>query len=464
MSKVILIKHAGHIIPRPMVERMLKLHTSFLGTAMPIPAHEDNAAEFLVEHMTDLPTVDEFMEVQEANKDLLSGVFFGEAKDGVNAEDYQPFTLVADANNKPLVTAMVEGEYYQEKHKDSKFSGEYHMVNDILIPSVMDLWENCGGELPKLIEKMKRPVFKAIVDSQSINRGVVVVITQDGQVLKFEKGNTLGATFNEFWASNKLGYEEKSSQEAAIEKPSRVGFVRRAVAAVTPAVVVAKPVPEPVKADTAVVPPRPKIKPHEDLIKKSGNKLKGFYENNCVSVPNNWREGPEAEANDAYIAKNAGKWRKADEALEEVKKKVLGVPVKPEEKKPFVPIITPKTKDMINDLIKSAKVQALLSENRVLDPAKAETRKLGSFSEQQGIPIEDMFRWDTEILEMVGKADITALAMIAREALNEVMALVSEGPSDTKVEEEIKQPDAPPVVVEKPVTRGFAARRPRVAA
>lgn len=462
MSKVILIKHAGHSIPQPMVERALKSHKSFLGTVTPIPG---DAPELSVEHMTDLPMLSEFMEMQEESKNLLTGLFFGEAKEGINAEDYQPFTLIADANNKPLVTAMVEGEYYQDEHKDSKFSGEYHMVNDILIPTVQDYWTNCGGELPKLIEKMKAPHFKRIVDSTSVNRGVVVVITQDGQVLKFEKGNTLGATFSEFWTSNKLGYEEKSSQDAVIEKPNRVGFVRRAVAAVVPAIVATKAAPEPVKADTAVVPPRVKIKPDPDLVKKSGNRLKGFYENNCVSVPNNWREGPEAEANDAYLAKHSGKWKKADEALREVKEKVLGVPVKPEEKKPFVPIITPKTKDTINSLIKSEKVQALLAENRVLEPAKSETRKLGSFSEQQGISFEEMFRWDTEILEMVGKADITALAMIAREALNETMALLSTGPSDTKVEEEIEKPEAPPAVVEKPAAvRGFGARRPRVAA
>ena len=51
MSKIILLKHAGHIIPKQMVELALKNHATFMGVSFP------EKGVIIGDHFSDMPTL-----------------------------------------------------------------------------------------------------------------------------------------------------------------------------------------------------------------------------------------------------------------------------------------------------------------------------------------------------------------------------------------------------------------------
>lgn len=446
--KTILIKHENGIIPQPMIEKALKTCPAFLGIMSPNESGSALDVESLV--APDLPGVDELMGMQEANKTALMGFFLGASKGPIPEEDYQPYTLLQNDAKEVLLSVMLEGEYHNTDHANSPFSGEYHMVNDILRPHVAKLYRLLGGDLQKLLLELKDVDFHAIINGQAINRGVVRILACDGTVVSIDKGNALGYTSEEWGeASNCFGYAEKSSKDVAPEKEvvaekpkSRFsGAVKAVVAAVTPAVVVKKEAPSPlidpkdnasptaidagIKDDPKVpveiitVPEFSAIKdiggevhiqcPTSLLTKKDRHawfKAWTVTQGNGEPVPGYKNiPGPFAKANVDFLNARAGIAKdfkdmrtKVDEANRAKK----------------APIMSPELIKSLKIMLNSDKAKASLANGQVLDSAAMKSNKLATFTEQLADIFPDItstFRIDYELLKMLPQDALAQLAL-----------------------------------------------------
>lgn len=477
--QIILQKNAGLIIPEGLIKKVFALPLSYFGTMF------KEKEGIVTDRYSEVPSWEDFMEAQEQNKGASIVFFF--SKTALSPESEQPFKIVEEGENTRLAM-MLEGEYFNNDKTESAHSGEYHTTENIIKPLIQQNLQYASGDMVKCFDVM-RPgqLGERLINQASVNRGVVVLMADNGEILWIEKGNTLGGAFEWGKASNLLGYSEKAESPPAATEKSGKGFLKKGIERIADVVSLTSKKEdagttikaENVKTDTAVPNDavRPNIRPPDKI--KGKNARGNWYDNNCTCRPKGWETGlATAPANDRWMAMNAGKFKPLQEGLQEIKDKVSAsdakVPEHTEQYKPFVPIITPTRKSALQSLIDSAAVQAQLGKARVLKPEELrEDPSYETFTKQMGWQLEDTFRMDRGILQAIGKHDLEALVMLTSEYRDAVMALLAgqsedgETGADDGSDAVIEQtPVAAPAVVTKPAsgmkTGGFM-RKERVA-
>lgn len=490
-SKMILVKDEGSIIPQLMIEKAAKACTSFIG----LVGVASNPAAIEIEHSIGMPPVEEIMGMQEKFKDNLLGLFFGQAEGLIPEEEYQPIVLLANAAHEPQIVVMLEGDYHNPEYKDSPYSGEYHMVNDILRPQVEKLKKITGGDLTKLIEEMKDKSFHTLLKATAGSRGIVSLFFADGTQMNIVKGDT-AQEFEWGFTSNKLDYEEKSSKDVVIEKveepPKKKAFgfsgaIKRAVAAVTPAVPTPKaPSPlvklednaSPVAIEAGKEPPTltPEVRaiPEYNALKEERGKVfiqaphtikhkqdrRAWYKEWTVlqsggEPVSKYKEipGPFAEANQKFLDARKG--------IVKDFKDMKGAEPKTAPKQPIMP---PEMLKAVKNLLTSDKAKAVMANGQVLDSVALKSAKLATFTQQ--VPelfksIEDTFRLDYQLMVDLPKEALAQLCIEYR--LNLMSLMVDDAIKDGKNTETVpdKAPPAPTeTVVEPPKKKrlSFASR------
>lgn len=462
--QIIMQKNAGLIIPEGLVRKVFALPILYFGTMY------REASGIITDKYTDIPSADDFMEAQEQNKDAAIVFFF--SKTALSPESQQPFKIAEEGENVRLAM-MLEGEYFNNDKAESAHSGEYHSTENIIKPLIQQNLQYASGDLVKCFDVM-RPgqLGEKLINQSSVNRGCVVLLGDNGEILWIEKGNSLGGSFEWGKVSNRLGYTE--GKEAASEPEKPKGFLKKATERIADVVSLTSKKEnagstikdENNKTDSAIPKDviRPMIRPPEKVKSKSSRGQ--WYDNNCTCRPKNWETGlATAPANDLWMKANAAKFVPLQEGLQGLKDKVSGSDAKPsehtEQYKPFVPIITPTRKSALQSLIDSAAVQAQLGKARVLKPEELrEDPAYETFTKQMGWNLEDTFRMDRGILHLIGKNDLESLVMLAAEYRDACMALLAGGTdedvgdgSDAIVEPApTETPVSAPAVVTKPAS------------
>jgi hypothetical protein len=410
MQGVILVKNQGQVLPQPLIEKVFAQKPSVMG-------YQTVSGENIVIDRVDkdLPTVEEFMANQEANKEPCVLFWFGISTNPIPEDSIQPFDLVNDTGGH-LVTVMLDGEYESQGKPESSQSDEYHLYAEYLGPTIEKALKLNNGDVDKLIEEIRSdPMFKKNLDQCSINRGCAVFFTADGEIIKLEKNNDRAWSGPEGWASNHCGFVEKSSQDVQKvddKKPavSMASFRSKKSGTTPPVIASTDPIPQPNgttiaalndKTDTAVDKvARPMITPAKGINGK--NQRRQAYEKHCLHVPEGYKDKDiPAPANDEWMAANAGKYQPFGEGLKQVQDKIK----KGEAEPPVMPdpplVVPPKRKEAINNLLKSDKVKAMIDQSKVLNTEDLKNPKVANYIQQMGWDILDLYRWDRRILKLV---------------------------------------------------------------
>lgn len=419
LAGVSVIKNKGFVLPRPTVEKLFK-ESTFLGGANPMKGDPG----FDIGYVDTLPNIDTFLEGLEAAKDQTLAFYFAKSDQKITEESSQPFRILNDAEGECILLAMLTGSFPGYVVENSPHSTEYHLVNELLIPKIKKMWKVHNGDLKSLTTEISTDtVFEKEMHNLSINDGKIIFWSATGEIKKFEHPKA-PASFSADWGylsnANFLGEGGSPAEAEKSEKKSGMmsflGGGKKKEIADTTSLTDKNSIAKENKADTGVdKTQRPMITPPTEIRKGGVKKMKEWYNNNCMITPpdGSIREGVSAPANDAWIARNPEwsnnpKYKPFGAALEEMKQKVT-------ESKSHPLIMSAKSKGILTELIDSEKVQAIVGSGKLLDPdsLKKRTEEVGDFFEQSGYSIEDTFRWDHEVLVLIGrKVGIEELAQL----------------------------------------------------
>lgn len=455
-SGLVLIKSKGQIVPEGLITKIIPAFPNFMGTVMV------DGVDLSVAAYDDVPKLADFMSEQERHRETTVVFYFGKTADGkaFTEESVQPFALLADADDKCVLAAVAEGEFFTFNKPGSTHSDEYHMNDEFLKPTMAEILDACNGDLAAMMDKIRDPAglkHKSLLMGM-INRGVIVLFSADGEIIKIEKGND-GMRMEEPWGyvSNCLGYVEGSSKDVVIDKPKQ-SVVRRVIAAVTPAgkttiasenaKVADTKLAEALKEEKHTVPApdyfalkeqakKIYIQCPQELITKGDRR--DWHRMWTVLLPNG---EPPSKYKD-----HPGPWCEANQNFLDVRDKKIDwktLPL-PAIHMSVTPIIKPSTKSALTQLINSGAVQAILTKAKVLNPDDLTNRSVATFSAQMGISFEDTYQWDREIkLKFIEKAisekDLMPIILAWEEAQDECMRLTvgvtaPAADTNTKVEE-----------------------------
>lgn len=135
-------------------------------------------------------------------------------------DEKQPFPIIVAENGKPLVYALIEGEFEKYDTDGASLGPEATFMEDWLANKVQGIFSSCSGSVKKLFQLIDSASCRKDFQEEMGSRGVVVLINNDEAPLWISKGNAEEAgkfTWGE--ASNKLTYTEPKAKD---DKPAKV--------------------------------------------------------------------------------------------------------------------------------------------------------------------------------------------------------------------------------------------------
>lgn len=436
-----------HVPPKQFMELVWSKFTTYIGSVVHIAGDKP---ELVLSGSDELPPIDDFLSDLEKNKADKTVLHFTQSKTKLTDESEQPFVILRNDDGDPILVAMLEGEYFSPTGSDPAHTDEYHVVNGVLIPRMLKMFTKMyGSDIEKFDEELGDDETIGSINSLCGTRGIVVLQSITGTTGRYEKGNDdLRGEFPWGFVSNKLGFVEKSSKDVPTGRGGLLNKAKNILHISDTKPVESKTIADQLDkttADTAVAPKRPMIKPPADIIKKGKNATGQWYKDwghGCAdALPTNYKEGVEVEANDKYIAQNAKKFGNLKDKLAEFQKNAE----KAGAKLPAIsPIIVPKMKQIINELLDSGAIKAITDKAQVLDPDKLKAGPdVAPFSAQIGRDFTETFRWDGVVFDIFIRRcqredDYTPVRQLFAEYQQEMFKLLAgEKKEEPEVEVEI---------------------------
>lgn len=417
--------------------------------------------------------------VQEAMKtwpDQDITFYFGHADAALNTVDIPPHILIVKKEGEeeiPQIVGFFDGNFPAYDKGGSSHPPEYHLAVDYLIPKLEGLMEIADNDLDKVTTQLKKEHFRKELLLTSVSRGTITLVCANGVCLTFAQSD-VSSEFPWGWVSNTHGYKTEVAKEP--EKPVKKSMFDRVVGAsrstvrekvgtqpdnVTAATDKLKEAVAPAKTETAVT--GYKVKKWKPSAGASRREKKDQYKMRIGHLPRGWEEGVEIDVyydpNDKIMTfsqvkalglKAAEVMKLANNPPAQRDTEVDHVP-QPEVKDTgekqvtaeVLPIMSPKTREHIKDLMKTAKVQKIIAENAdiIENPAvvQAIEAKFADFSRQLGSKsLDEFIPWSYEMMYELGKTNPDGLAIMCWTFRNIVAAHRSkkvEVVAEVKVEE-----------------------------
>ena len=214
----IVVKNKGQEVPSVFLEKVIQIRPSCCGAVI-----LDANGVMQTTRISERAEIVGLNEAQKAFKDEAMLMFFGDYGEGeINENDLQPFTLLTDDEDRPMVVAFVEGNFEEGNDPTYQRSPAYHYVSEYLSPKVQKMFVECGLDLHKLMDELRHPIIRRELLSGCTDCAVVL-FAQNGEIMSFVKG--LNETkFPWGWSSDLHGYEEKSFPDK-VEETKPVGFL-----------------------------------------------------------------------------------------------------------------------------------------------------------------------------------------------------------------------------------------------
>ena len=206
-----LYKRAGKLLPLAAVQKVLtpmvsanhKWQPSVSGIA--IQAVEDGKKYLHIETESAVPTVEEFMKIQEEAKDFHAIFSFGSGE--FTAEGIQPFYLANgdDTGEEIFLAIALEGDFSEF---NKSVNEPAHMMEELITPTIEKFLNNAGElNIIKLREELMNPLFQKNIGRATGHRGEFMFLLPEGEAVIFNKTNALGADFDWGRMSQTCGYD-----------------------------------------------------------------------------------------------------------------------------------------------------------------------------------------------------------------------------------------------------------------
>lgn len=426
-QQLILVRKAGQKVPTEVRTKILENYKSTYGYAVL------NGDEFEIDQSPNAQTLEVLQSIEEEQLDNDMVEFYGNSAAGFPDDDAQPYTILEDADGKPLIACCVAGDCPSFAKKDSAFSPAYFAAieyiaakfEEVFALDSVDTLEDIFLEFEK---GMKKEELLTMVSG-----GAPVVITfydMDGTIRTFSKGAEFSKEFPWGFISDASVFEGKPSAISKVVKKGTALVKNIAGGGAKPEPVTVL-VPNPPKTDTAIPPTAGVMKytsitiEYPDGLKSANKNSKGDW---CLAWLGFKPEGyksqkmfiiTDPEAIKKYIAKGGVmKSFQADTGNLEVKGPVEGVNKtdaspkalnKPEEVDPIIAgaVIKSPVRDAIRESKEKGQIKFALdhhSQRLAKEPSKIQEveSKIAAFSEQIGYDHDELVRWPRAAWREIG--------------------------------------------------------------
>lgn len=372
-----------------------------------------SAVSFTVRDGTDLD-VEKFAEVDSIEAELKewTGILektktkhrqicFFAFPEKFNAFEIQPWIILKDSKDKPLLLLSCEGDFHKfTKEGQSEF---FTLVNDTLGPKIESLYKLLGNDPKKLMDYLRSTDFAADLDLMYGERGVFEFFPEEGEPFAHGK-NEIGGEFAWGRASNIYGYTE-AVQEAATAEPAPEERKRSKYAddpAIAPAPAAkppqADPPVDPIKKVAAELPKKKQIPIPRNL---HGKRKKAFIRDLMLEhtgkddLPADWDNMTYVEVDMQTTVQSLADLSKTALAPKDMK----GDAPTLKSAEAQVPVISGPQQAAMTSFIKKYLDG---NSNRIENPLELQKieSKIAVFSEVAGLPtgLDDLDTWSTTIM------------------------------------------------------------------
>jgi hypothetical protein len=376
----------------------------------------------------------------------------------LNKDDISPHTII-HKDGVPQLVAFIDGKFPAHEKTGSSHPGSFFIANEYLIPKLRDVWDLTDGNLVKVMDFIKKPLFKNELLLNVVDYGAVTLVSATGEALSFTKGDH-HAEYKWGWVSENYGYAVAAQEQKKEEPPpKRSMFSGKSTVREKAPGTTGNAVDKPPPSDAAVIKNYKVVKwsPQKNA---SRSQKKDGYKARIGYLPEGWANGVEV---DVY-ADSTGKILTISEVkklglaaaglpkLENVKEKeyvesaTTGSTVKKVVDE-ILPIMAPATRDHIKKIMSDPEVHKIIGENAeaIHDPTKIKEleTQFASFSNQLGMKsIDDFIHWSYPMMYELGKERLDGLAVMAWTFKNMLAGARAK-------ESKVKTEDAPEIKPEK---------------
>ncbi len=215
MQGVIIIKSSGESLPKDFLARALEKYTTCFGVCA---VHAEAPCLFVGRMRQENMKLDDLHKIIEGQKDRDLLIYLGQVGEGeqVFADDFQPFTLLEDADGAAILVAALDGDFTEFAKADSAHSAESFCVQEDLLERARQIYKYHDGDLKATIDELiSKRHSREIRNLMVGNRGSVVLFSANGDIPAFTAIDD--PTAREYpwgWVSNHLDYEVKSEPKA----------------------------------------------------------------------------------------------------------------------------------------------------------------------------------------------------------------------------------------------------------
>jgi len=265
-TEVIIVKNAGHDIPRGYLQVALKNCPTYLGLTV---QGDDGNGQPLLETSAERKTydVDELVKILETMKDVRVVLQLGNMQqDFDESSDMMPYTfqIAGEGKEDPptdILAVHLEGDFSEYSKPGEGHTETYNIWDEYLFPTIQEKFE-AADDLDNFFERLRQPSFQKAVLNAVGHRGVAVFVPQFGEIVAFGRNEELGGEFSWGTSSNHFNWGKNTVLENAVTAVKKTGG-RLARALGTTAV--SPPSPEPT--------PQPDPKEHVHKTDASPKKL-----------------------------------------------------------------------------------------------------------------------------------------------------------------------------------------------
>lgn len=210
-SGTIIFRKKDAVIPEDFLKVALEHNPTFASSVF---CEDDGSmtADAVAEH-----TVQDLMEAQELVKDRPSVFFMGKYPDEYPEESLQPFYVLRDEKDNPVLSLFLDGEFGNYHGEKSANSEAYHAMVKYFQPKA-ERWFKKGG-LENVLEELNDAVTCEDIRNSFMGRGAAVFMARTGEVILIQSKNPPYKEFKWGWATNAYGYEEEKQEEQKASAP-----------------------------------------------------------------------------------------------------------------------------------------------------------------------------------------------------------------------------------------------------
>lgn len=208
---IIAMKAKNQTIPNAFWDKVLPEYGKVLGVSVV----DGKSLLALPNIPKDNITKDALNGLQEKFKTASILFFMGDFEDGFQTDSVQPFTVLSDKENNPILSVFTEASFNNYKQEKGTHSPAFYAFNEFIIEEVKDAYEKCKGDLDALMGMIREDKrLRTKLQGALSPSGTMVFMANTSEIVKVftgEDGEPEDFSFG--WATQSCGYSEDKEEE-----------------------------------------------------------------------------------------------------------------------------------------------------------------------------------------------------------------------------------------------------------